>query len=309
MGLSCGLKLAKYFLFIFNIIFFLVGAVLLGVGIWVVVDNTYLMAFINNFNTGGVNVGGLLSSSAYVLIAFGAFIFVVGFLGCCGAWKESKCLLGIYSVIVGIILLVEIVAVILAAVYYDQTKKEMAAYLNLTIIDKYYGTPFSSEPLSLAWDFLHITAVSLAKTFLLSTIYTEYDGTANSANAVSLAWDYAQITFSCCGLDNYTDFDSATNWNKTSAAGSMVIPPSCCKVQDASTFPTFTLTDTNCPYSPSTTNSNYQTTCYASLMSYVQTYSIAIIAVTSSVAVLQLIVIIAACCLCRAIGGDSDTRA
>ncbi|XP_064652782.1 tetraspanin-18-like isoform X2 [Lineus longissimus] len=272
MGLSCGLKLAKYFLFIFNIIFFLVGAVLLGVGIWVVVDNTYLMAFINNFNTGGVNVGGLLSSSAYVLIAFGAFIFVVGFLGCCGAWKESKCLLGIYSVIVGIILLVEIVAVILAAVYYDQ-------------------------------------AVSLAKTFLLSTIYTEYDGTANSANAVSLAWDYAQITFSCCGLDNYTDFDSATNWNKTSAAGSMVIPPSCCKVQDASTFPTFTLTDTNCPYSPSTTNSNYQTTCYASLMSYVQTYSIAIIAVTSSVAVLQLIVIIAACCLCRAIGGDSDTRA
>ncbi|XP_064651735.1 tetraspanin-21-like [Lineus longissimus] len=148
----------------------------------------------------------------------------------------------------------------------------MAAYLNLTIIDKYYGTPFTSEPLSLAWDFLH-------------------------------------ITFSCCGLDNYTDFDSATNWNKTSAAGSMVIPPSCCKVQDASTFPTFTLTDTNCPYSPSTTNSNYQTTCYASLMSYVQTYSIAIIAVTSSVAVLQLIVIIAACCLCRAIGGDSDTRA
>ncbi|XP_064652825.1 tetraspanin-11-like isoform X2 [Lineus longissimus] len=177
-----------------------------------------------------------------------------------------------YSVIVGIILLVEIVAVILAAVYYDQTKKEMAAYLNLTIIDKYYGTPFTSEPLSLAWDFLH-------------------------------------ITFSCCGLDNYTDFASATNWNKTSAAGSMVIPPSCCKVQDASTFPTFTLTDTNCPYNPSTTNSNYQTTCYASLMSYVQTYSIAIIAVTSSVAVLQLIVIIAACCLCRAIGGDSDTRA
>lgn len=35
--------------------------------------------------------------AVYVLIAFGAFIFLVGFCGCCGALRESKCLLGFVS--------------------------------------------------------------------------------------------------------------------------------------------------------------------------------------------------------------------
>ena len=34
---------------------------------------------------------------AYVLIAIGALMTVVGFLGCCGAYQESACLLGTVS--------------------------------------------------------------------------------------------------------------------------------------------------------------------------------------------------------------------
>lgn len=65
------------------------GGTLLGVGIWVSVDG---QSFVDIF--------GALSSSVlqvvnvgYFLIVIGSILLVIGFLGCCGAQKESKCLL------------------------------------------------------------------------------------------------------------------------------------------------------------------------------------------------------------------------
>lgn len=65
------------------------GGTLLGVGIWVSLDGE---SFLDIF--------GALSSSVlqvvnvgYFLIVIGAILLVIGFLGCCGAQKESKCLL------------------------------------------------------------------------------------------------------------------------------------------------------------------------------------------------------------------------
>ena len=71
---------------------------MLGVGIWVLVDDTYLMTLLSNFDTGSTNVGGLLGSAAYIIIAFGAFVFILGFFGFFGAYKEVKLLLMIVSI-------------------------------------------------------------------------------------------------------------------------------------------------------------------------------------------------------------------
>ena len=38
--------------------------------------------------------GPLMEYAAYVLIGVGAFVLIVGFFGCCGAIKESRCMLG-----------------------------------------------------------------------------------------------------------------------------------------------------------------------------------------------------------------------
>ena len=35
----------------------------------------------------------LISNSAWILIGVGAFVFVLGFLGMCGACREEKCYL------------------------------------------------------------------------------------------------------------------------------------------------------------------------------------------------------------------------
>lgn len=65
------------------------GGTLLGVGIWVTTDkDSFLEVFgvLSSTVMQVVNVG-------YFLIVIGAILLVIGFLGCYGAQKESKCLL------------------------------------------------------------------------------------------------------------------------------------------------------------------------------------------------------------------------
>lgn len=65
------------------------GGALLGVGIWVKVDG---QSFLNIFGTLSTSMLQVVNV-AYLLIVIGAILLVIGFLGCYGAQKESKCLL------------------------------------------------------------------------------------------------------------------------------------------------------------------------------------------------------------------------
>jgi len=282
MVLSCGMKCLKYMLFTFNFILFLVGLALLAVGIFVAVDANKLFDWLSKVDfdpsMGGLDLKNLLKNCAYVLIAFGAFVFLVAFLGCCGAIKESKCMLGTYATIVCICLIVEILAIVFAAVFWEQTKKELKTYLNKTIVEDYNG----------------------------------YNGKTMPSGKASLAWDMAMIFFKCCGINNYTDFSSAVNWNKTLPDGKQAkIPPACCIMDDPDKFPNVTLKDTACPTNPTTANAYYgdKDGCYSKVALKISKYAVPIIGVGAAVAFLQLFVIIAGCCLCRRIGDDEDTVA
>lgn len=65
------------------------GLTLLAMGIWVSVDGGSFLKLLGPFSSQGmqfVNVG-------FFCIAIGAALVLLGLLGCCGAQKESKCLL------------------------------------------------------------------------------------------------------------------------------------------------------------------------------------------------------------------------
>jgi len=84
----CVYKLVKALFFTFNVIFWAAGCTLLGVSIWLLVDDDV---------SDTVEVAGVsIYTGSYVLVAAGALMFVVGFAGCCGAMKNSTLLLGIY---------------------------------------------------------------------------------------------------------------------------------------------------------------------------------------------------------------------
>uniref|UniRef100_A0A669QGQ4 Tetraspanin-9 n=2 Tax=Phasianus colchicus TaxID=9054 RepID=A0A669QGQ4_PHACC len=110
-GCLCCLK---YMMFLFNLIFWLCGCGLLGVGIWLSVSQ-------GNFATFSPSFPSL--SAANLVIAFGTVIMVTGFLGCLGAIKENKCLLLSFFIVLLIILLAELILLILFFVYMDKVSE------------------------------------------------------------------------------------------------------------------------------------------------------------------------------------------
>ncbi|KAK5867757.1 hypothetical protein PBY51_012221 [Eleginops maclovinus] len=110
-GCLCCLK---YMMFIFNLIFWLCGCGLLGVGIWLSVSQGSFATFSPSFPS---------LSAANMVIAIGAIVMVTGFLGCLGAIKENKCLLLSFFIVLLIILLAELILLILFFVYSDKVSE------------------------------------------------------------------------------------------------------------------------------------------------------------------------------------------
>uniref|UniRef100_A0A6G1R6T7 CD82 molecule n=1 Tax=Hypotaenidia okinawae TaxID=2861861 RepID=A0A6G1R6T7_9GRUI len=112
MGSGC-LKVTKYFLFLFNLLFFILGAVILGFGIWILADKTSFIAVLQMSSPS-------LKTGAYILIGVGALTMLMGFLGCLGAVNEIRCLLGLYFTCLMIILITQVAA---GLVIYFQKEK------------------------------------------------------------------------------------------------------------------------------------------------------------------------------------------
>jgi len=263
MSLDCGATLVKYVLCLFNFALFWAGAAVLGVGIWLASDQTSFLTLIKV--TQAENVQNLaqpavLSQGAYLLIAAGAFVFVISFLGYCGAVKESRILLGLYGAFVLVIVALEITAGSLAASYQQEAEKEIKSYL-ITTLKEHYTAP-------------------------------------NETNAVTTSWNLLQGRMSCCGVNNYTDFND-TPWKKTV---NQVIPVSCCKLHGE--LIDFKPEDETCVNSPTERNSFRMKGCYPRLIEYFNTHLEIIIGIGVGLGVTQILGIIFAFCLCQAIDND-----
>uniref|UniRef100_A0A8C0TG32 Tetraspanin n=1 Tax=Canis lupus familiaris TaxID=9615 RepID=A0A8C0TG32_CANLF len=105
MARGC-LQGVKFLMFAFNLLFWLGGCGILGVGIW-------LAATQGNFATLSSSFPSL--SAANLLIVTGTFVMAIGFVGCIGAIKEHKCLLLTFFVTLLLVLLLEVVTVLFFA--------------------------------------------------------------------------------------------------------------------------------------------------------------------------------------------------
>ncbi|XP_005437446.1 tetraspanin-1 [Falco rusticolus] len=123
----------KVMMILFNLAIFLGGGTLLGVGVWVTVDG---QSFLNIFGTLSSSVLQVVNVS-YFLIVIGAILMVIGFLGCCGAQKESKCLLMMFFSVVLIIFIAEIAAAVVALVYTGLAETLLTAVVTPLLKEKY----------------------------------------------------------------------------------------------------------------------------------------------------------------------------
>ncbi|XP_075959213.1 tetraspanin-17 isoform X2 [Anarhichas minor] len=113
----------KYFLFGFNILFWLLGAAFLGIGLWAWAEKGVL----SNLST-ITDLGGL--DPVWLFVVVGGVMFILGFAGCIGALRENTSLLKFFSVFLGLIFFLELTAGILAFVFKDWLKDQLNLFIN-----------------------------------------------------------------------------------------------------------------------------------------------------------------------------------
>ncbi|XP_035511248.1 tetraspanin 35 [Morone saxatilis] len=114
MGCFGFLKAA---MFVFNGIIFLAGAAILGVGIWVKVDSSSIFSFLGKIAPAENAELSQVLNVGYLLIALGGLLVIIGFLGCCGAIKESKCMLLLFFLIILLVFIAEIAGAVVILVF------------------------------------------------------------------------------------------------------------------------------------------------------------------------------------------------
>lgn len=117
------MKCIKYVLFVFNLIFYLAGIVLIVAGALVQ----------TKFRDYFVFFGGQFNSAAVLLIVVGVIVFTVGFFGCCGAYKENHCMIMTFTVLLGIVFILEVAAAIAAKILNNQLQDLVRKNMNDTI--------------------------------------------------------------------------------------------------------------------------------------------------------------------------------
>ncbi|KZC11625.1 PREDICTED: CD63 antigen-like [Dufourea novaeangliae] len=126
--LDVGLRCIKYLLCAVNSLFALTGIMIISVG-------TTIYAVYEDFSH---FLDPKYFSPATLLIVVGILVFVIAFLGCCGALKESTCMVLVFAVSLSVILILELAAAIAAYALQDDIKGLLAENINATMHQ--YGT-------------------------------------------------------------------------------------------------------------------------------------------------------------------------
>ncbi|XP_076585253.1 tetraspanin-1-like [Chaetodon auriga] len=166
----CCSSFLKIMMFIFNGAIFLAGAAILGVGVWVRVDSSSVLDLLDQDADEDSNGLEQLYTVSYVLIAIGAVLLIIGFLGCCGAVRESKCMLMTFFSIVLIIFLIEVAGAVVLFVF-----KDLAGELLQDVRQK-----------------------------IRDNIEKRYGDEED--DSLTTGWNSTMERLQCCGINNYTDF-------------------------------------------------------------------------------------------------------
>jgi len=158
--METSMKCVKYLLFIFNLIFAITGLALIIIG--GIIQGLYSQYL--DF------LGEQFFNTPILLVVVGCLIFIVTFFGCCGAIKEHYCMTMTFSLLLGLIFILEIGAGI--AAYMLRSEVDTIIDAKMVKSMKNYGQP-------------------------------GYDG-------VTRTWNMVQHDLNCCGAQEYMDWKNTT---------------------------------------------------------------------------------------------------
>jgi len=272
--------LVKYLLCLANFVFFVVGGLALSVGIWVAADKasfiqlTQLDSFLSSelgeqahHVLTEFSEPGVLEQAAYLLIAVGTLIFIISFLGYCGALQESRILLTAYGLFILLVFGLQIAAIVLTLVYKGQADEHTRRFLQSSL------SSYSPE---------------------------------SPRDALSVSWDLVMSTQHCCGVNNYTDFRDARKFQESTREERIgrVVPESCCILLGARRL--LQPADPRCVIEPNTVNSYYDKGCYNKFINKLLDNLNLVFGTMVGLGAFQFLVILFSFCLCKAARGHRE---
>uniref|UniRef100_A0A914EC31 Tetraspanin n=1 Tax=Acrobeloides nanus TaxID=290746 RepID=A0A914EC31_9BILA len=123
--------------FLLNLFFWVTGLGTLGLGLWLRFDPSVseLIALREDEKLTLEN----LNLACYLLIISGAIMSIIGFLGCCGAWRLSQCMLVTFFIILVIVFCLELACAIFAYTHQDLIRKYIDNSM-YEVVHKYYAS-------------------------------------------------------------------------------------------------------------------------------------------------------------------------
>ncbi|CAF3726340.1 unnamed protein product [Rotaria sordida] len=210
-GMSYQLKTVRLIMILVNVIFFLIGAILLGEGIDLLVSGRFqnFTEFMSNVQSSNNTQKNALSDEIlYIIMIIPGFILLsIGFFGCSGALTQMQCILFTYSFTIGINLIFQMIIIIILIIFPSKLKENFIFIIRVLIRDQYKGP--------------------LEKNLQLT----------------SYLWDLIMYQLKCCGIESKNDFDITNNWDRTNPwwTNSMAIenknfkyPLTCCPINNIS---------------------------------------------------------------------------
>lgn len=135
-NLGCGPLTVKYLVFLFNLVFFLSGLILIVVG---AIAQGFFSSYMDFF-------GEKYETPAIGVIILGFVILVISFFGCCGAKKENVAMLRIFACLMIVVLLLEFAAAITVAILRPNIEELVTKNMNETMY--HYNTTLVEK----TWD-------------------------------------------------------------------------------------------------------------------------------------------------------------
>ncbi|XP_077870357.1 CD9 antigen-like [Saccoglossus kowalevskii] len=175
-----------YIIRVYSFLLMILGSGLVAVGLWLRLDPV-TQQYVNS-------VEGLdqYYYGTYAMMGCGAFMILVGFLGCCGACCESQCLLCMYVVLLVCLFLMEVGGGVWAYFHKDKVKEVITEGLMTTVKDVY--------------------------------------GKEGSGEVATKALDSLQSDLKCCGASAPTDWYNSYYSDEVSTLSLIYsVPDSCCK--------------------------------------------------------------------------------
>ena len=103
--MDCCAPLLKFLLYLFNLVFFLIGAAFVSFGTYVVVSMEIYINFLEESLRDGDNNLALMM---YSILIIGAVLLIVSLVGCIGLYKKNNCMMNTFTILLSFVLICQI---------------------------------------------------------------------------------------------------------------------------------------------------------------------------------------------------------